>query len=412
MLLSKQERHALWSTPALMSPQPHAESQSLWSAFLPLAPLTLATFLGYFAMGMAMPVLPLHVHDTLGQSTLMVGVVMGAQYASSLLVGRMWAGAVVDGRGPRAAGLAGLAAVPLLVAALYFASLPFTDRPALAVGLVLAARLVTGIAECFFITSMLTWGIARVGPQHAGKVIGWVGMALFAAYGAGAPVGVWVHARFGFAGIAAATVLVPLAALALVGALHGAKPSGAPRQPFYKVLNAVKLPGAALTLASVGYGVFMAFIALLFAQRGWPGSAWAFFSMGGGFIAARLLFGHLPDKVGGGRVGLVCAGVQAVAQLLIWGASGPVPACVGAALTGAAYALAFQGFGVESVRRAPPERRGAAMGGYVAFQDIAMGLAAPLGGWLASSAGLGSVYLAGAAGAVGAGVLSVVLMRK
>ncbi len=387
-------------------------ADSLWSAFLPLLPLTLATFLGYFAMGMAMPVLPLHVHGALGQSTVMVGVVMGAQYASALLVGRMWAGAVVDVRGPKTAAVAGLMAVLVLVAALYFASLPFADRPALAVGLVLAARLVTGVAESFFITGMLTWGIARVGPQHAGKVIGWIGMALFAAYGAGAPVGVAVHARLGFAGIAAATVLVPLAALALVWVLNGVRPSGAPRQPFYKVLGAVKLPGAALTLASIGYGVFMAFVALLFAQRGWEGTAWAFFSLGGGFIAARLLFGHLPDRLGGGRVGLVCAGVQAVAQLLIWGAPGPVLACVGAALTGGAYALAFQGFGVESVRRAPPESRGAAMGGYVAFQDIAMGLAAPLGGWLASAAGLGSVYLAGAAGAVGAGVVSLMLLRK
>jgi hypothetical protein len=41
--------------------------------------------------------------------------------------------------------------------------------------------------------------MARLGPAHAGKVLGWVGVALFAAYGVGAPIGVALHAQFGFA---------------------------------------------------------------------------------------------------------------------------------------------------------------------------------------------------------------------
>jgi predicted MFS family arabinose efflux permease len=361
---------------------------------------------------MAMPVLPLHVHGTLGQSTVLVGVVMGAQYLSALLVGRLWAGATADSRGSRRAALAGLLGVMLVVASLYFASvLLFADRPSLATATIIAARLATGVAESFFITGMLTWGIARVGPEHAGKVIGWMGMAVFAAYGAGAPVGVWVHSRFGFAGIAAATLLVPLAAFAMVWSLRGVAPSHAHRQPFYKVLGLIKLPGAGLTLLSVGYAMIMAFIALLFAQRGWQGTAYAFIALGAGFIGARFLFGQLPDQLGGGRVGIVCAAVQVVGQLLIWGAAGPVMACAGAVLTGGAYAVAFQGFGVESVRRAPPESRGAAMGGYMVFQDVAMGLAAPLGGWLAASAGLDAVYMAGAVASVGVAVVAAVLLK-
>ncbi|HYF43279.1 MAG TPA: MFS transporter, partial [Ramlibacter sp.] len=340
-------------------------------------------------------------------------VVMGAQYVSSLLVGRMWAGTVADSRGSKYAGVCGLLAVVAVVGSLYFASVVLSPaQPGLALALLVAGRLATGVAEAFFITAMLSWGIARLGPAHAGKVIGWVGMALFAAYGAGAPVGVAVHSRFGFAGIAAATVGVPLAALALVALLRGVTPSAVRRAPFYKVLGAVKLPGLALTLLSVGYAMLVAFIALLFAQRGWAGTSIAFLAMGGGFIAARLLFGHLPDQLGGGRVGLACAGVQAVAQLLIWAAPGPLLAYVGSALTGAAYALAFQGFGVESVRRAPPESRGAAMGGYVAFQDVAMGLAAPLGGLLASRAGLDAVYLAGAVASLAVVPVAVGLLRR
>lgn len=390
-------------------------SPSLFSAFLPLLPITLSVFIGFFAMGMALPVVPRHVHDTLGMGTVMVGVVMGSQYLTSILIGRGWSGTVTDTRGPRramATGLLGAAGVGLV----YLLSLAFSAQPGVSLAVLLAGRLLTGMAEPFIITSALAWGIARLGPEHAGKVIGWVGMALFGAYGLGAPAGAAVYAHFGFGGIALATVGVPLAALAVAlgipaQAAGAAGPAGV-RPPFYKVLGIVRLPGLALTLCSFGYAAINAFVVLLFVQRGWGSAALAFTSMGGGFILARLLVGHLPDKLGGARVGLVCVVVEAAGQLLIWGAPGALLACVGAALTGGGYALAFQGFGVESVRRAPPQSRGAAMGGYVVFQDFSMVLAGPLGGWLALQAGLGAVFMAGALGSLGAAGIAWWMMRS
>lgn len=370
----------------------------------------LATFAGFFASGMALPVVPHHVHDTLGQGTVMVGLVMGAQYLSSILVGRQLAGSTVDGRGQKLAmriGLLGVAAV----GGVYFASLAFIDSKTASLAVLIAARLLTGVAEGFVVIAALSWGMARLGPEHSGKVIGWIGMALFAAYGLGAPAGSWVYARFGFQGIAFATVLIPLVPLALVTLMTGLAPSHLQRPPFYKVLGLVKLPGLALTLASFGYAALNAFVVLLWAQRGWGGAALAFTSLGAGFIVSRLLVGHWPDRYGGGKVAAAFCAVEAVGQLLIWGAPNVELACAGAALTGAGYALAFQGFGVEAVRRAPPESRGAAMGGYVVFQDFSMALAGPLGGWLAVHAGLGSVYLAGAAGAIGAVALAVGMAR-
>lgn len=394
---------------------------SLFSAFVPLLPLMAAVFAGFFAMGMALPVVPRHVVDTLGMGTLAVGVVMGSQFITSILFGRGWAGKVTDTRGPRRAMLTGLLGASC-VGLVYFASLLLAGPPgaspaSASLAVLMAARLLTGVAEPFIIVSALTWGMLQMGPAHAGKVIGWVGMALFAAYGFGAPAGAWVYGHFGFAGIAGATVLVPLLALALAWRIPplmpvGAGVGGGVRPPFYKVLGIVKLPGLALTLASFGYAAINAFVVLLFVQRGWGSAALAFTSLGAGFILARLLVGHLPDKIGGARVSLYCVLMEAAGQLLIWGAPGPVLACVGAALTGAGYALAFQGLGVEAVRRAPPQSRGSAMGGYVVYQDISMGLAGPLGGWLALHAGLGAVFMAGGVAAVGAAGLAWWMMRR
>jgi predicted MFS family arabinose efflux permease len=294
----------------------------------------------------------------------------------------------------------------------YLVSTLFADAPGTAVGVLVAARLLVGVAEGFFITGMLSWGVARLGPAHAGKVIGWVGVALFAAYGAGAPLGVWVMERFGFAGVGVASLLIPLVALAGTWCIAGVAPGTAARPPIHRVIGAIRLPGLALTFTAAGFAMINAFVPLLFAQRGWGTGALAISSMGAGFIIARMLLGHLPDKVGGARVALFCVAGEAVGLLMIWAAPTAWVACAGALLAGGGYAIGFQGFGVEAVNRTPPQSRGSAMGAYVAFQDVCMGLAAPLGGVLAHAAGVDAVYLAAAVAAMGAAVLAGVMVRR
>jgi MFS family permease len=395
--------------PRLATP---ALGNSLWSAFLPLLPLMLAVFDAFVGVGMALPVVPRHVHDTLGQGTVMVGVVMGAQYASSLF-GRVWSGGITDERGARVAALAGFGAV-CAVGALYLASVPFiATAPRVALLVVVAARLATGFAESFVITSTMAWGLARIGPAHTGKVFGWMGVALFGGLAAGAPIGTTLQAHFGFGGVAAAVLVAGVVGTAGTALIAPVAPSHHHERPrFLAVLRALKLPGLGLTLCCIGYAMLNSFAVLLFAQRGWSGGALALSCMGGGFVAARLLLGHLPDQVGGARVALYCVLGEAVGLALIWAAPHPALAWAGAALAGGGYGIGFQGFGVEAVKRTPPQSRGAAMGAYVIFQDIAMGLSPPLGGALASVAGLDAVYLAAAVGAVGAAVVASALVRE
>ena len=384
--------------------------RSLWSVFLPLLPFMLAVFDGFLAMGMALPVIPRHVNGTLGQGTVMVGAVMGCQYLSSLF-GRMWAGGLSDTRGPRLAAFSGLVAASG-VGLLYLASVPFTQSaPGLALGLVAAGRLLTGIAESFLITGCMAWALARVGTAHAGKVFGWIGVALFAGLAAGAPLGTALHAHFGFAGVGGAVVAAGALGAAGARLIGGAPPSLHARVPFFAVIYALKLPGLGLTLCCVGYAMINTFAVLLFVQRGWEGGALALSFMGAGFILARLLVGHLPDLVGGARVALYCVLAEAIGLALIWAAPAPELAWIGAALTGAGYGIGFQGFGVEAVRRSPPQSRGAAMGAYVMFQDLTMGIAPPLNGWLARNAGLDAVFLGGAVGALGAAGVALLILR-
>ncbi|WP_039787615.1 arabinose transporter [Herbaspirillum huttiense] len=364
------------------------------AVFFKLAPLTLAVFIAFLTIGLQLPVLPLHLKEALGMNATVVGVVVGAQFAAALL-SRAWAGNVADLRGAKRAVMAGFitAALSGLV---YLASLALLGRPDWSVAVLLAGRVLLALGESLVITGTMGWGIALVGPQHGGKVMAWLGIALYAAFGAGAPLGVAINQIYGFAGISLASVGLSLAALLLIAPLRAIAPSAHRRTPFYQVLGAVWRPGLGLAFSSVGFGVITAFIALLFAARSWGDSSLAFTSFGVAFILARLFFAHLPDQIGGAKVALVCVVIEVCGQLLIWQADSAWMAYAGAALTGFGYSLVFPGFGVEAMRRAPPQTRGLAMGAYVAFLDLSLGITSPLAGALASHAGVQSVYLAGA----------------
>nr|WP_110254403.1 arabinose transporter [Undibacterium pigrum] len=376
------------------------------NVILKLLPLTLAVFIGFLTMGMQLPVLPLYLHDNLGMSTLVVGTVIGAQFAVALL-SRAWAGNFADSRGAKRAVVAGL----LIIASsglAYLASLPFVSVPVTSVWILLSGRVLLAIGESLVVTGALGWGIGLVGPQNAGKVMAWVGIALYGAMALGAPAGVALNTQWGFAGIAASTICIPFLALLIALTITAIPPMGSTRMPFYKVLGMVVAPGMGLALASIGFGVITAFVALLFAARGWGNSSMAFTSFGLAFIAARIFFGHLPDKLGGARVALVSVIIEAAGLLLIWWADTTTMTYLGIAFTGFGYSLAFPGFGVEAARRAPPQSRSVAMGAYVAFLDISLGIASPLAGVIAGRWSVDTVFLAGG---VAVGLSILVAMR-
>jgi MFS family permease len=373
------------------TPSPSAGDHNV---FLKMLPITLAVFVGFLTIGLPLPVLPLHLHYTLGMSTLVVGIAIGCQSGAALL-SRAWAGGLADTSGAKRAVVAGLSIASISGAA-YLASLAFVATPRASLGVLLLGRVLLGCAESLIITGALSWGIGLVGPQNAGKVMAWVGIAMYAAYGIGAPAGMSIYGTYGFAGIAIATIAVPLLALAVVAPARPVAVTSARRVPFYKVLGTVSVPGLGLLLCSTGFGVITTFIALMFAAENWGNASLAFTYFGVAFIGARLLFAHLPDKIGGGKVALVCVLIEAAGQLLIWQASHVLTAYIGAALTGFGFSLAFPGFGVEAVRRAPPQSRGVAMGAFIAFLDISLGITAPAAGALASATSVSTVYLAGA----------------
>ena len=258
---------------------------------------------------MALPVLPLHVHDGLGFGAAMVGLVAGSQFAASL-ASRFWSGRTCDTSGPKRAVMLGLAGATV-AGLLYLLSLRFAGSPQVSVVVLLAGRAVLGAAESFIITGATVWGLARAGAENAGKVIAWMGTAMFAAFAGGAPLGVALYNKGGFGAVAIATALAPLATMALVMPLHSIPSERKQSASMLSVVRKIWLPGLGAALSSIGFGVIVTFGSLFFATRGWTPVWLAFTSYAVALIVARLLFGHLPDRIGGAKVALICVLIEA-----------------------------------------------------------------------------------------------------
>jgi MFS family permease len=372
----------------------------------PAPGLIAALFCGYLCVGLPLPVIPLFVHERLGFSNLIVGLVVGIQFLATVLT-RGYAGRLTDQSGGKRSALQG-ASVCALGGLLYMVAAAPGLSPAISLAIIVVGRLTAGFGESQFVTGFVSWSIAAVGPQRAGVSMSWSGIAMFAALAIGAPIGMALYEAYGLQAAMIACIIAPLVSAAIAfRATPYISPSG-PRLPFYRVVAQIWREGLGLMLQGVGLAGLTAFASLYFAARGWGHAGLVMTAFGIGFIFVRLVLGHLPDKIGGYRVARWSLAIEAIGQLLIWSASHELAALGGALVTGCGCALIFPALGVEALKRVLPANRGSAMGAFVAFLDIAYGVAGPAAGLVAGLFGYASVYLLGAATAV----LGAVLVAK
>jgi hypothetical protein len=139
-------------------------------------------------------------------------------------------------------------------------------------------------------------------------------MAMFAALAFGAPLGTTLFTMGGFAAIAFATALVPLATLLIIAALPSVRPCGEGRPAFIKVAGAVLAPGLGSAFSCISFGAIITFSSLLSAGRGWT-PVWLLFSVFAiSLVVVRLAFGHIPDRLGGARVALISVVIEPAAS--------------------------------------------------------------------------------------------------
>lgn len=366
--------------------------------------LCLVVFLVFLTVSLPLPVIPLFVRQQLGYPDWVVGCAVGIQFLATVLT-RQVAGSLADRLGGHVAvGRGAWACAGAGAAYLAAAWLPVPAWTGLAV--LIAGRLLLGMGESLCITGVLGWGIGLAGPHRSGRVMAWVGMAIYGALAAGAPVGLALAEAHGLGLVSLVAGLLPLAAWGVSTAIPRRRPQGARPVSFRLVLGRIWVPGLGLALQGVGFAVISAFVSLYFVSMDWSGAGWALTAFGSAFVAARLLGGGLPDRLGGARVAAVSLLVSSLGLGVLALAPQAWLAWVGAGLTGFGCSLVFPGLGLEVVRRSPPQARATALGAYAAFQDVAYGLSGPLAGLAAGFYGYRAVFWIGLAAALGGAAVS------
>ena len=365
------------------------------------------TFLAYLVIGMQLAVLPPFVHDDLGFSAVIAGLVISTQYVATLL-SRGFAGRTSDTAGPKRAAWIGLLACAasglLMIAAALLRAWPLASLATM-----LLARLALGMGESCVATGCIMWGIGRVGGEHTAKVISWNGIATYGALAVGAPLGVVLVSLGGFVMIGISAVALMLLALLLAWRRPPVRVEGGERLPMHRVFGRVAPYGMGLALGSVGFGVIATFITLYYASQGWMGAAPTLSAFGVCFVGVRLLLGWSIAYFGGYRVALVSLLVETAGLFVLATASHVGVAMLGASLCGIGFSLVFPALGVVAVERVSVSNRGAALAAYSVFIDVALGVTGPLGGWIASGGRYGPMFAAAAALSLGAALLTGML---
>jgi len=341
------------------------------------------TLSGFVAAGAALPVLPRFVHGPLRAGDVEVGLVIGAYSLAAVLV-RPLAGRTADRRGRAPVLLVGalltaLAGVVLLAPA----SLPQT----------VAARLVQGAGEGLLFTAGSAWIVDLAPPGRQGQAIGLFGLSVWGGMTVGPLLGDELLSAAGFHAVWWMMLGVPLAGALVAWRLPEVWRTAAPRrerQPW--IPRPVIGPGIALALANAGYATMAAFVVLHLARRGVGHGALVFAAYAAAVVGSRLVFGHLPDRLGPRASAMLAGLAEAVGLAIIAVASSLPVALLGGLVMGTGFSLLYPALALGVVRAVGERDRGTALGGFTAFFDIGMGLGAPLAGGIASIGGYGLAF--------------------
>lgn len=372
--------------------------------------LTAVLFISYLCVAIPLPIVPVFVTGQLGLGNVWAGLGVGIAFFATIVT-RGYAGALSDRRGAKLAVGRGLA---LYVAGALISLLAglLSATPLTAFLVLLAGRLLLGLGESLAGVGIVAWGVGIVGPARSSRVLALIGAAIYGALAVGGPIGLVLLEQFGFAGAMAVSAILPGLGLLAIWPMAGlAAHPHAKRPPFWSVIGRIWWHGSIVGLQGIGFAAIGAFFVLYFLDRNWSYAGLGLTAFGSGFVLVRLLFGHLPDRIGGLPVAIGSLAVEAVGQALIWSAPNPMFALAGAFLTGLGCSMVFPAMGREVVRLVEPHLRGTALGGFAAFQDIAYALTGPLAGLLADRAGYSSVFLIGGAAAAAGLVIALYLRR-
>ncbi|HEV8251897.1 MAG TPA: MFS transporter [Candidatus Limnocylindria bacterium] len=365
----------------------------------PFLLVSLASLAYFVADGTSLALVARFATGPLGADALGAGLTYGA-FSLSALVLRPLSGRLADRNGRR----------PLMVGgSLLFGAVMLAHLLAGSLAILVALRLLLGVAEALVFVAAFAAEADLAPPERRGEALTFFSLSLYAgvavgpligeaAFGAGGFPAVWI-ASAGVAGIAALLAL----------AVPETRPAGeAGTVASGRLLHpAGILPGLILMTGVWGMGGYFTLMPpYVVGPLGLDGARLFLLTFGGTVIVARLLGARLPDRLGARRL----SGTALLITAAGLGLMGVLPTVsgllAGTLLLGLGVAFTTPALASLTVSRAPSNERGAALGTFSAFIDLAFGLGPIAMGGVAAASTTPVAFLSAAAVALlGAAIL-------
>ncbi|HLF70153.1 MAG TPA: MFS transporter, partial [Actinomycetota bacterium] len=342
--------------------------------------LVTAASLAYFiSLGTLLPIIPRFIEGPLHGNSASVGFGVGSFGLFAFLI-RPMAGRLADTRGRKLMMVGGSAMVAV-------ATLGY-----LAVGHLVALiplRLLAGTGEAMFFTGAAS-AVNDLAPEgRRGEALSLFSLSLYLGLAVGPLIGEGAlgTARFDRVWLVAAIAAIAASLLSLLFADQ------------HSTVNVIKTrliqtaaigPGIVVAASVLGFAAMGAFLPLLALDLGLEGSRFLFLIYSAVVIVIRSAGARIPDAFGTRRTVIVSLAISALGLAVLSGARSSTWLFAGVPLFAAGQALAFPALMSMAVQRAPSTQRGAVIGTFTAFVDLAFGVGPILLGLVASAAGHGT----------------------
>jgi len=336
-----------------------------------------AAFIGMLGFGAVIPMLPVYLHEQVGASTFVTGLLVGIASAFALL-GRLLAGKTADRRGRRLALLIGMG---------FCAGAGVLYLPWFGLWGIGPARVLHGLGEGFFVTAAVAWAVDVAPDNRRAQALGYLSSGIWGGVSVGPAIG---QALGTMPRVAVFLTVSSLVVMAVISMMHE-EPRPHEHAPARWFPPPVLLPGIILGFGNVTYAAMSGFLILLLRARG-HNTTWVFSAFAFAVLFGRAAFGGLPDRIGPRRS--LYAGYVFLSAGLIAIAAGrssafDVPAAL---LVGLCYAFPWPALASVVVGRVPATERAAALGALTAFYDLFVAASSAIAGAVAGHWGFTSVF--------------------
>jgi predicted MFS family arabinose efflux permease len=364
--------------------------------------LSAATLAYFVADGLTLPTAPRFAAGPLGADSVGVGLSIGAFSVTALLL-RPWTGQLSDRYGRRPMILAGAA---MLTAALLL------HLVAINLAIFAAARLLMGAAEAFVFVAAFAAAADLAPEDRQGEALSYFSLTLYLGIGIGPPIGETILASWGFNAVwVTAAGIALVAGLLALGVPDTRAADDREPKPLRLLHPRAILPGFVLLAGGWGMAGYFAFVSLYALHLGLEGAAPYLSLYAAVVIGLRVLGAKLPDRIGARRLSGTAMLVAAAGLLLIGLWPEPTGLLVGTALFATGVAFMFPALSLLVVSSVPDSERGAALGTFTAFLDVAFGVGPVAFGTVVARWGYEASFMSGAAVAVAGALLLIVGIR-